>query len=358
MPAIHPPSKVLVSGANGFVATWVIRNLLEHGYSVRGTVRSARKGEHLKKYFAGYGDKLEIVIVEDITKEGAFDKAVKCVDAIVHMASPISDHFNHSDDIMPDDLLLTVNHPCSQSIKRVVFTSSGATIMQESDTPVVLTEKDWNIECLEMFKELGGNAPDSVKYRASKVFAEQGAWKFMQEHEIGWDLTVLNPTYVFGPVIHEVTDPSSLNLTPGLFYRYVANPVKSEEADNEFLAKTGSAWTDVRDLADAHRLALEIEEAKNERIIISAGGKISVSASIPAQIGADGDIAEVDIANALDPPPNLSNPLPRGNTGASSQATVDLYLDNTKSKRVLGLKYRSMAEMTKDTLADYEARGW
>ena len=83
-----------------------------------------------------------------------------------------------------------------------------------------------------------------------------------------------------------------------------------------------------------------------------------MSASIPAQIGADGDIAEVDIANALDPPPNLSNPLPRGNTGASSQATVDLYLDNTKSKRVLGLKYRSMAEMTKDTLADYEARGW
>ena len=74
----------------------------------------------------------------------------------------------------PDDLLLTVNHPCSQSIKRVVFTSSGATIMQESDTPVVLTEKDWNIECLEMFKELRGNAPDSVKYRASKVFAEQG----------------------------------------------------------------------------------------------------------------------------------------------------------------------------------------
>lgn len=69
-----------------------------------------------------------------------------------------------------------------------------------------------------------------------------------------------------------MTDPSSLNLTPGLFYRYVANPVKSEEADNEFLAKTGSAWTDVRDLADAHRLALEIEEARNERIIISAGG--------------------------------------------------------------------------------------
>jgi len=68
MPVIRPPSKVLVSGANGFVATWVIRNLLEHGYSVRGTVRSSHKGDQLKKYSASYGDKLEIVIVEDITK--------------------------------------------------------------------------------------------------------------------------------------------------------------------------------------------------------------------------------------------------------------------------------------------------
>ena len=68
MPIIRPLSKVLVSGANGFIATWVVRNLLEHGYSVRGTVRSSREGEHLKKYFSRYGNKLKIVVVEDIIK--------------------------------------------------------------------------------------------------------------------------------------------------------------------------------------------------------------------------------------------------------------------------------------------------
>ena len=71
-----------------------------------------------------------------------------------------------------------------------------------------------------------------------------------------------------------MANPSSLSLTPGLFYRYVADPEKSEEAGNEFLAKTGSSWVDVRDLADAHRLSLELEEAGNERLIIDAGAPL------------------------------------------------------------------------------------
>jgi uncharacterized protein YbjT (DUF2867 family) len=61
-------SKVLVSGASGFVATWVIRHLLEKGYNVRGTVRSSGKGEYLKTLYKQHGDKFEYVIVEDVGK--------------------------------------------------------------------------------------------------------------------------------------------------------------------------------------------------------------------------------------------------------------------------------------------------
>lgn len=67
MPAITS-GKVLVTGANGFIAVWLVKDLLEKGFSVRGTVRSEAKGEHLKKLFASYGDKLELVVVDDITK--------------------------------------------------------------------------------------------------------------------------------------------------------------------------------------------------------------------------------------------------------------------------------------------------
>ena len=68
MPTVVPPSKVLVTGANGFVATWIVRVLLERGYAVRGTVRSAAKGEHAKKLFESYGDRFEVAVVEDMTK--------------------------------------------------------------------------------------------------------------------------------------------------------------------------------------------------------------------------------------------------------------------------------------------------
>ena len=66
MPAVPAGSKVLVTGANGFVAVWLIRNLLEQGFSVRGTIRTASKGDHLREVFKAYGDKLELVIVPDI----------------------------------------------------------------------------------------------------------------------------------------------------------------------------------------------------------------------------------------------------------------------------------------------------
>ena len=70
MPTITKGDKVLVSGANGYIAMWVIRHLLERGYLVRGTVRSEAKGKYVKEYFTslGFGDELELVIVNDIEK--------------------------------------------------------------------------------------------------------------------------------------------------------------------------------------------------------------------------------------------------------------------------------------------------
>ena len=67
MPAITS-GKVLVTGANGYIAVWLVQKLLQKGYSVRGTVRSAARGKHLTNLFEKYGDKFELVIVDDITK--------------------------------------------------------------------------------------------------------------------------------------------------------------------------------------------------------------------------------------------------------------------------------------------------
>ena len=67
MPAVIS-GKVLVTGANGFIAIWVVERLLRQGYAVRATVRSADKGEHITKTFASYGDKVEIAVVSDMSQ--------------------------------------------------------------------------------------------------------------------------------------------------------------------------------------------------------------------------------------------------------------------------------------------------
>lgn len=67
MPAITT-GKVLVTGSNGYIAVWVVKNLLEEGFSVRGTVRRESSIPYLKQLFASYGDRFELVIVPDITK--------------------------------------------------------------------------------------------------------------------------------------------------------------------------------------------------------------------------------------------------------------------------------------------------
>ena len=62
--------KVLVTGANGYIAVWIVKSLLEAGFAVRGTVRSESKATHLRSLFRASGEKFETVVVPDITKVG------------------------------------------------------------------------------------------------------------------------------------------------------------------------------------------------------------------------------------------------------------------------------------------------
>jgi nucleoside-diphosphate-sugar epimerase len=69
MGIITAPSKILVTGANGYVAMWIIDLLLNAGHSVRGTVRKLEKSKDLASRFSKFVEtgKLEFAIVEDIT---------------------------------------------------------------------------------------------------------------------------------------------------------------------------------------------------------------------------------------------------------------------------------------------------
>ena len=72
MPAVRPPATVLVTGASGFIASWVCKALLHAGYGVRGTVRSSSKGDYLKRLFAEIGDRFQYVLVKDVSRVSGY----------------------------------------------------------------------------------------------------------------------------------------------------------------------------------------------------------------------------------------------------------------------------------------------
>ncbi|KAJ7483557.1 hypothetical protein FB451DRAFT_1234962 [Mycena latifolia] len=336
MPAISS-GKVLVSGANGFVAAWVVHSLLEEGFYVRGAVRSESKGADLREVFASYGDKFELIVVPDMTQEGAFDEALKGVDAIEHTASP-TNLMGAPEELVPGAVKGTMSILQSAlkyrtSIKRVVLTSSTVTVVSEGKEPKTFSEHDWNNQALQSATELGQAAPALLKYSASKVLAERAAWDFVEEHkhEIGWDLVVVIPPFVFGPQQGART-PGSLRSSSWLFHRMLTEPSPPRPHNS------GLCWVDVRDLGRAHVLALLNAAAGGARIIISAGPFIW--------------------QDCLDAAPD-SPKYQKGVPGAGKNAVHQVRLDASKSARVLGMTtYRKLEETVKDTVAEWEAQGW
>lgn len=70
---------MLVTGVNGYIASHIAKQLLEHGYRVRGTVRDASKADYMHVLFdENYGkDVFEVQIVKDMATDGAFDEVMK-----------------------------------------------------------------------------------------------------------------------------------------------------------------------------------------------------------------------------------------------------------------------------------------
>jgi len=341
MPALAT-GKVLVSGASGFIAAWVAKRLLEEGYSVRGTVRSEAKGEYLRKLFKPFGDKFEYVIVKDVSQEGAFDEAVKGVDAIEHTASPFHLKADDPQEMLGPAIKGTVgilesamkNAP---QVKRIVVTSSTAAVMDtDSKFPGTFSEKDWNVSSGERIKEKGRSAPQADKYRASKALAERAAWKWIDDHkgQVGFDLAVMNPPFVFGPIIHEVPNVESLNTSVDNFYQVL----KGAKTDEQ-LATSSGCWVDVRDLAEAHVRAIQVEEAGGSRYVLSAG-----------------PFTMQDLLDSLNTP-EFSDTR-KGKPGAGKSVQHDVLYDSSLAERVLGIKFTSLEDSTRDMVSSLRERGF
>ncbi|KAI0696053.1 D-lactaldehyde dehydrogenase [Cerioporus squamosus] len=356
MPAITS-GKTLVSGANGFVAVSVVQALLEEGFSVRGTVRSEAKATHLRKLFKSYGDKFEIVFVEDIValeaqwlhQDGAFDEALKGIDAVLHLAGPITPNAGDPEEVIRPQVEGTTSIIRSalkyrDTIKRVVVLSSASAVSDPHPAgrfTRVMDESDWNDWVVEHVREKGRDAWGPHKYFAGKTLMERAAWELYESEKakggLGWEMVSLAPPYIYGPFLHEARVPEELTGTPRMFWE---NVVKGS-AKGDALTKIGLEYVDIRDVARSHVLALTVPAAGGERFIVRAGPY------------AWQQFGKLDIAR------RYSDKIPEGEPPFKPEEVgYPVRFSGQKAQDVLGLQYCSVEETVKGTVEEFQRRGW
>jgi nucleoside-diphosphate-sugar epimerase len=208
MPSLNAThqNRILVTGGNGFIGAHVVKLLLDRtAYQVVTTVRTAEKADKVIEIH-GNNPHLTVEIVPDITAKDAFLVASADCDAVIHLASPFGyayENFERELLIPSIDGAKAICYAANSisSVKRVIFASSFASVYDASPEGMspsrVYTERDWS----PLTYEDGKNAlATPIAYRASKVLAEQEAWRLCMEQN-RWDLVSLCPGMVLGALV-------------------------------------------------------------------------------------------------------------------------------------------------------------
>src|SRR5262245_44205782 len=188
---------VLVTGGSGFVGSHVVLQLLSAGYTVRTTVRSLDKGLALRGVLGSagtkVGERLSFFVADLLRDEGWLEACSGC-DYVMHVASPLTATKNEEEVIRPavDGVLRVLRAARDAGVKRVVFTSTcGAIYYGHPLRAEPFDETSWtNVEA-------GGISA----YVKSKALAERAAWDFMKREGGTLELSVVNPSGIFGPAL-------------------------------------------------------------------------------------------------------------------------------------------------------------
>ncbi|KAL4310421.1 hypothetical protein GQ457_01G055770 [Hibiscus cannabinus] len=193
---------VCVTGGTGFIASWLIRRLLQEGYSVRTTVRHDPENKRDLSFLTslpGADEKLKIFSA-DLSDPDSFDAAIEGSKGVFHVASPVDFENKEPEKIVTERVVggtLGILKACikAKTVKRVVYTSSASAVVfngQESD---MMDESFWSD--LGFVREKV--TPNYVSYIISKTLTEKAALEFGAQH--GLDVVTVIPSLVFGPFI-------------------------------------------------------------------------------------------------------------------------------------------------------------
>lgn len=250
----------LVTGANGFLASHVIQQLLEKGARVRATVRSVERSasfiDTYKEWARLQADKGAVIEFAEtsLDSDEGWSEAVSGASGVYHLASP---NPVGGDDMPEEELVrpardgaLRILEACAKqpSVRRVVMTSSAVAVTSARPSGSgqgIFTEADWT------------NLEVAGSYEKSKTIAEKCAWKWMEEKKPDFTLSTVLPCYIQGPVLFKSHGTAlSTEVMRRLLTR--SDPMNAHMPLNV---------CDVRDVAATHIKCMEVEKAGGNRYL-------------------------------------------------------------------------------------------
>jgi len=258
----------LVTGGSGFVASQLIKQLLEDGAPTRATVRSLAdeaKLKPLRALQAQYPGRLTL-LEADLMAPGSFDAAMDGCAVVHHVASPFLLPETIKDgrrQVVEPAIAGTQNVLGSVAraprVTRVVATSSVGAIFGDYADVMKMANRTLSEAYFNTTSTLANNP-----YHYAKVEAEKEAWRIAEAQD-RWRLVVVNPGMILGPSLAPTSQSGSLTLLDQMLKGHFL-----------FGAPDVSLTTvDVREVARAHIEAARRPAARG-RYILAAASMISL----------------------------------------------------------------------------------
>ena len=244
-------AQVLVSGGSGYIAGFLIRQLIAEGWRVHTTVRSLAREPAVRELLAVDNSQLKF-FAADLNADAGWAEAMAGCSHVAHVASPLPAGVpkDANELIVParDGALRALRAAKAAGVKRFVMTSSVAAISYGRGRGVHhFTEADWT----DLSK------PGISPYIQSKTVAERAARDWMAREGGAMEYVSICPSVVLGPVWSRDYSASVMVVRKLLDGSMPACP------------DIGFGVVDVRDVADLHVRALTAPGLAGERFIAS-----------------------------------------------------------------------------------------
>ncbi|MDQ2879188.1 MAG: aldehyde reductase [Pseudomonadota bacterium] len=329
---------VLVTGGSGYIAGFLIRQLIAEGWTVNTTVRSLTREAEVRGWLAVDNARLHF-FAADLMDDKGWAEAVAGCGHVAHVASPFPAGAPKSDDelIVParEGALRALRFARAAGVRRFVLTSSVAAVAYGHPVERVYDEGDWT----------DVTQPGVGAYIKSKTIAERAARDWMKAEGAGMEFCSVNPSAVLGPLL---SDDFSASIQ--FVQRIMDGSVPGTP-------RLGFAVVDVRDLADLHVRALTVAGLDGERFI--GAGKFlwmkEVAAILRAGLGPQArKVPERGIPDVIVRAMALFDPTIRQVTGELGRSRA---VDARHALEMLGWKTRDEATTILDTAHSLLDRG-